>query len=97
MSWVLLAFLSATCKAGHQILGKRLLKVVGVFELSLIGQLAAALLILPLVLSPGAVEIPWTIEFHAAAWISIVLNIVAILLLLEAIRVGELSYALISL
>ena len=94
MSWVFLALASATCKAGHQVLQKRLIERVGVLELSLIGQLAAALLIFPLALVPGVVTIPGNAAFHTAAWISIVLNVVAILLLLEAIRVGELSYAL---
>ena len=94
MSWVFLALASATCKARHQVHQKRLIERVGVLELSLIGQLAAALLIFPLALAPGVVTIPGNAEFHTAAWISIVLNVVAILLLLEAIRVGELSYAL---
>ena len=94
MSWVFLALVSATCKAGHQVLQKRLIEKVGVLELSLIGQLAAALMIFPLALVPNSVTIPEDAAFHAAAWISIVLNVVAILLLLEAIRVGELSYAL---
>ena len=94
MSWVFLALVSATCKAGHQVLQKRLIEKVGVLELSLIGQLVAALMIFPLALVPNSVTIPEDAAFHAAAWISIVLNVVAILLLLEAIRVGELSYAL---
>lgn len=92
--WFNLAIISAVSKALSQALTKKLLRSYGVLEISTFSQLAATLIIFPLWFIPGLIHIPSTLEFQKAAWISITLNIITIIPLVEAIRRSDLSYAL---
>jgi len=94
MTWVLYALLAATGKAVNQIATKPLLGSVGVVQISVVGQVLFAAIMLPCVLWPGLIDIPADPGFHRAAWINIVLTVIAIVLIIEAIRVSDLSYAM---
>jgi drug/metabolite transporter (DMT)-like permease len=94
MLWFYLSVLSATAKAANQAATKTLTKTYSVLAIAAFGQLAAGITVFPLILVPGFVAIPGDIAFHRAALVTISLNIAAILLLVEAIRRSELSYAL---
>jgi len=94
MLWFYLSVLSATAKAANQAATKTLTKTYSVLAIAAFGQLAAGITVFPLILVPGFVAIPGDIAFHRAAFVTISLNIAAILLLVEAIRGSELSYAL---
>jgi drug/metabolite transporter (DMT)-like permease len=94
MLWFNLSVLSAMAKAANQAATKTLTRDFSVLAIAAFGQLAAGIIIFPLILVPGFVTIPGDIAFHRAALVTITLNIAAILLLVEAIRRSELSYAL---
>lgn len=94
MSWFALSLLSATAKAANQAVTKSLTRDFSILQIAAFGQLAAGILIMPLALFPGLVAVPVDPDFHQAALITISLNIVAILLLVESIRRSDLSYAL---
>lgn len=91
--WLKLALLSAVSKALNQVTTKVLLQYAGVLEISAYGQLACAFIIFPAVFLTSTINLPASGEFYAAAWITITLNVVAILLLVEAIRRSDLSHA----
>lgn len=92
--WFHLAIVSAASKAFSQALTKKLLRSYSVLEISAYAQLVAAVMIFPLLFIPDFINIPRTWSFQKAAWITITLNIVAIIPLVEAIRRSDLSYAL---
>lgn len=94
MSWVLFALFSAACKAAGQIFTKHVLKSFTVLEVSLFIQIVAAVIMLPLFNISGLIKIPENRDFHIAAWATIILNVIAIFLIVEAIRVSDLSYSL---
>ncbi|MDD3620341.1 MAG: DMT family transporter [Desulfobulbaceae bacterium] len=94
MLWFSLSALSATAKAANQAATKTLTSTYSVLAIAAFGQLAAGISVFPLILVPGLVAIPGDLDFHRAAFVTISLNIAAILLLVEAIRGSELSYAL---
>ncbi len=91
--WQKLALLSALSKALNQVTTKILLNHTGVLEISAYGQLASAIIVFPAIFFTDTISIPNTGDFHAAAWITISLNVIAIVLLVEAIRRSDLSYA----
>jgi drug/metabolite transporter (DMT)-like permease len=91
--WLKLALLSAVSKALNQVATKVLLRHTGVLEISAYGQVTAALIMLPLIFT-SLVNVPAHGGFHQAAWITILLNVLAIVLLTEAIRRSDLSYAI---
>jgi drug/metabolite transporter (DMT)-like permease len=91
--WLKLALLSAVSKALNQVTTKVLLKYAGVLEISAYGQLASAFIIIPAIFLTSRIQVPASGEFHTAAWITIILNVVAIVLLVEAIRRSDLSRA----
>jgi uncharacterized membrane protein len=94
MLWFNLSLLSAASKAANQAVTKTLTRDFSVLQVAAFGQLAAALIILPGIFLPGAVTLPADPSFHRAALTTVSLNILAIILLVEAIRRSDLSYAL---
>lgn len=94
MVWFNLSLLSAASKAANQAVTKTLTRDFSVLQIATFGQLAAGLIIFPFFFFPGTINIPNEILFHRAAAVAIVLNIIAILLLVEAIRRSDLSYSL---
>ncbi len=94
MIWFNLSIASAASKAANQAITKTLTRDFSVLQTAAFGQLAAGILVFPLYFLPGIVDIPDSYAFHKAASITIGLNIVAIILLIEAIRKSDLSYAL---
>jgi len=94
MLWFNLSLASAASKAANQAITKALTRDFSVLQVAAYGQLAAGLLILPLFILTERIDIPGEIAFHKAAAITIGLNIIAIILLIEAIRKSDLSYAL---
>ena len=94
MLWFHLSLASAAAKASNQAISKTLTGNFSVLEIAAFGQLAAAILIGPLIFLPDLITIPTTTSFHKAALVTVSLNIIAILMLVEAIRRSDLSYAM---
>ena len=94
MFWFHLSLFSAAAKASNQAITKTLTRDFSVLEIAAFGQLTAGILILPLIFLPGLVTVPGTLSFHKAAAVTIFLNIIAIILLIEAIRRSDLSYSM---
>lgn len=94
MLWFNLSLASAVAKAANQAVTKTLTRDFSVLQTAAYGQLAAGAFILPLIFFSGCIDLPADSSFHQAAFTTISLNIVAILLLVEAIRTSDLSYAL---
>lgn len=94
MVWFNLSLLSAVAKAANQAITKILTRNFSVLETAAFGQLAAGIMILPLIFLPSFIAIPADIAFHRAALVTISLNMVAIILLVDAIGRSELSYSL---
>lgn len=94
MLWFNVSLAAAASKAANQAITKTLTRDFSVLQTAACGQLAAALLILPLIFIPDIITIPVGFPFHQAAFATIALNILAILLLVEAIRSSDLSHAL---
>ena len=92
--WFNLALLSAAAKASNQAITKRLSGEYRVLEIAAFGQFAMGLLLFPLIFIPDAVALSGEWAFHKAAWATILLNVGAIILLVDAIRRSDLSYAL---
>ena len=91
--WLKLALISAVSKALNQVATKVLLKHAGVLEISAYGQAAAAIIIFPLIFT-SMINVPVDGDFHSAAWITILLNVLAIILLTQVIKSSDLSYAI---
>lgn len=94
MLWFHLSVLSAAAKAANQAITKTLTSNFSVLTVAAYGQLAAGVLILPLIFFPDLVSLPSDPAFHKAAGVTIGINIVAIILIIEAIKKSDLSYAL---
>ena len=94
MLWFYLSALSAASKAANQAVTKTLIKDFSVLTVAAYGQLAMGILIFPLIFISGIINIPSTLPFHKAAAVTIGINIGAIILLIEAIKRSDLSYAL---
>lgn len=94
MLWFNLSLLSATAKGSNQAITKSLTRNFSVLEIAAFGQMAAAILIFPLIFFPGIVDVPGNVSFHKNAFATISLNFIAIILLVEAIRRSDLSYAM---
>ena len=94
MTWFHLALLSAAAKAGSQAITKTLTWRFGVLQIAAFGQIAAGCILLPAILMPGMVSVPVALSFHKAAWVTISLNIIAIIALTAAIRQSDLSYSI---
>jgi len=92
--WFESSVLAATAKAGNQVVTKTLVQTEGVLPVTAIGQIVAGILLLPFLLVPGLVHFPTSSDFLLAAWIAIVLNMVAVLFLVKAIQCSDLSIAL---
>ena len=94
MLWFNLSIFAAAAKAANQGITKTLTRDFSVLAIAAYGQLAAGILIFPLIFFPGTIDIPGNISFHKAALVTVVINIIAIILLVEAIRRSDLSYSL---
>jgi len=92
--WFSLSLLSAASKAANQVITKSLTRDFSVLQIAAFGQFSAGLLIFPLLFIPDFVAVPASLPFHKAASATIAINVIAILLLVEAINRSELSYAL---
>jgi|GEM_PF-1826332 len=90
MLWFILAVGSAFSKSASQILTKQL-KDVGTLQLAAYSHIFSALIILPLF---GWIEIPTSQAFWIPTLLSTIMNVVAILLLIHAIKISELSYSI---
>jgi len=94
MTWFYLSLFSAASKAANQALTKILTKDYSVLSIAAFGQMSAAILILPLIFIPGLIYFPADVSFYKAAAVTISINIIAIMMLIEAIRRSDLSYAI---
>ena len=94
MLWFHLSVLSAASKAANQAITKSLTKNFSVLAIAAFGQLAAGILIFPLIFFSSVIDIPTDPSFHKAAAVTISINIFAILLLVEAIKRSDLSYSI---
>lgn len=94
MAWFYLSICSAAAKAANQAITKTLARHYPVLSIAAYGQLAMGVLIFPLIFVPGIITIPTTPPFHKAAAVTICINVGAILLIIEAIKRSDLSYAL---
>lgn len=91
MSWILLALLSSSAKASHQVLTKLLVRQGNPWRVAVLGQLATAIAAVPLL---AWCAWPTDQSFHAWAWGTIVGNVVAIVMMTYAIARTDVSYAL---
>jgi drug/metabolite transporter (DMT)-like permease len=90
MIWFSLSLSSALSKSASQILTKRM-HGVGTLQLAGWSHIFSALIILPLI---PWIAFPQTLAFWLPALLSVALNVVAILMLIEAIKQSDLSYSI---
>jgi len=88
--WFALSLLAAVSKSASQILTKKL-HALGTLELAAYSHIFSAVLILPLFFF---IEIPLTGAFLYPTACSTVMNVMAILLLIQAIKISDLSHSM---
>ncbi len=88
--WFALSVLSALSKSASQILTKRL-HGIDTLELAAFSHIFSALIIFPLAIF---IEFPTAWAFWTPTIISSFLNVIAILLLIKAIKISDLSYSI---
>jgi len=92
MGWLGLALLAAVAKAANHAATRPLTRRFDALSLAALGHVAFALCTLALL--PRGIDVPGTLAFHRAAWITIALNVAATVLLVQAIADSDLSRAL---